>query len=246
MAGVLVVLGALVPAGVVVVALVLVPAGAVVVTLVVFVDSPQPLATSASATTRQIIRCDLDIRPRILRHLGVVVFHKWEDSMRSRAGFVSLVVVGLAFAGCGGTNKAASTATTRSAPVPSGPTEPPAKSLTYSVKLGPNAKAPRPRARALAAHRSGRALITIKGASDEICWKFSQIKNIEPPTEGAIVGHITGVGFLSAPIEGEGYTASGCLQKPRKLLNLIEENPHDLYVNIQNQKHPERGLIGRL
>jgi len=165
--------------------------------------------------------------------------------MRSRAGLVSLVVVGLAFAGCGGTNKAASTAARRFSPPPP-PPGPPAKSVTYSVKLGSNANGPRTRARARSVHPSGFALVSIKGASNELCWNFSQIKNVIPaPTEAAIEGQLS-VGFISAPIEGEGYTPSGCLEKPLTLLRLIEASPHKLYVNIQSRTHPERGLRGRL
>jgi len=62
--GVLVWAGVLVPAGVLVLALV----------LAVFVDSPQPLATSASATNRHMIEGDLDIPLTYTKtSLGMVV-----------------------------------------------------------------------------------------------------------------------------------------------------------------------------
>lgn len=168
--------------------------------------------------------------------------------MRSWAGLVFLIVIALAVGGCGGTNKAATTAATRSTPAPAASafTGPRAKSVTYSVKLGPNAKGARGLARARAGHRSGRALISIKGGSDEICWKFSQIRDVVPaPTEAAIQGPLS-IGFISSPIEGEGFTASGCLLKPRLLLRVIEATPHKLYVSVENRKYPERGLRGQL
>jgi hypothetical protein len=168
----------------------------------------------------------------------MIAFSQMEDTMRSRAGFVSLAVVGLAFAGCGSAKKTATTAvpppTQRRVTTP----VPPHKSATYHAKLGP--------IRAGGAKRSGRAVISIFADSVELCWEFTQVKNVRAPTQAAIVGELP-IGVISSPLShGEGYEASGCREEPPRLLGLIEANPHKLYVVIFNGKHPEAGVRGRL
>jgi hypothetical protein len=162
------------------------------------------------------------------------------QSIRGAAASVCLLICGIAFAGCGSTKNAATTAfVTSSSPPPAPRTGgPPVKSVSYSVKLGPSDRRGR-------GHGSGQAVISIN-PNGELCWHFSQLKNVEEPTTAAIVGK-TRVGVISSPLGAEGYTASGCLtDRPALLLNLLETERRKLYVLAEGTVHPERGLRGRL
>jgi len=166
--------------------------------------------------------------------------------MRSRTAAVSLAIVGLAFAGCGSTNKAATTAPATSATLPPGATgiaaPPPVKSVTFSVKLAGANEVP-----AGAPTGSGVAVISIKASTGELCWTFSQLKNVTAPTEAHIHrGLASTSGNIVIPLGGA-YKASGCVPgAPRPLLGLIGANPQQFYVNIHNAQYPGGAVRGQL
>jgi hypothetical protein len=145
-----------------------------------------------------------------------------------------LVLIALAFASCGSTKKAATTPATGS----SGPQVPPVKSVIYRVRLASTNEAP-----AGAPKGSGLAVISIDASTDELCWAFSQLKNVLAPTEATINGHPR-FGYTHTPLFP--YTANGCTQEPALLLYLFEHTPQRYYVNIQNRHHPGRAVRGRL
>jgi hypothetical protein len=165
--------------------------------------------------------------------------------MCNRARFVSMAVVGLALAGCGSTNKPPTTAATSSSPATTATTAgtpttagPPVKSVTFDIKLTSITKGPR------AANRSGRAIISIEGSTNEICWSISQLKNVTKPTAAAIEGNLS-IGSISSPL-GEGYVPSGCRSRPVVLLRAIEAEPLQLHVVVNNGRYPGRGVSGQL
>jgi hypothetical protein len=165
--------------------------------------------------------------------------------MRSRTPAVSLAIVGLAFAGCGSTKKAATTPAT-SATLPPGATgiahPPPVKSVTYRVKLAGANEVP-----AGAPTGSGVAVISIKASSGEVCWTFSQLKNVTAPKEAHIHRGLAGTSGNVVIALGGAYKASGCVPgTPRPLLGLIGANPQRFYVNIHNAKYPGGAVRGQL
>jgi hypothetical protein len=174
--------------------------------------------------------------------------------MRSWAGFVSLAVLVLAFAGCGktvATTGATTAATTSSPPVTTKITHPHVKSATYAVNLAgikrAPTRAPTPR-RAPKPKGSAFAAISINGSSNELCWTFSQLKNLPPaPYEAQLRGDLEmGVTVTELSNAKGQYTASGCYSAPPELLDLIERHPHSFHLKITKAGHPERGVEGLL
>jgi len=162
--------------------------------------------------------------------------------MRSRVGFVSLAVCVLALAGCGGASKSATPTATATSTLPAGskPGEPPIPSAAYKVVLHPNGLA------AKKANSSGFVEITIHGATHEICWEFSALKNFTlSARSGATIRGNLKVGVLSSPL-GKGYEPSGCRLRPPILLRLLENNTKKLYVYLETPPHFERAIRGRL
>jgi hypothetical protein len=107
------------------------------------------------------------------------------------------------------------------------------------VTLGPIRKRPG------AAKRSAHAIISIEGSTQELCWTFSQLKNVPSPTSAAIVGPLR-IGSISTPLGVAGFVPSGCRSRPAVLLRAMLAEPQHLYVTIENNRHPERGVRGRL
>jgi len=162
--------------------------------------------------------------------------------MRNRTGFACLLIIALGFAGCGSSGKTTSTGPTGSSAGHGATTKPvfqPVKSVTYTVKLGPDGSG------AAAAKASGLAVVSIKGGTDEICWSFSDIKNVIDPVEATIQGDLH-VGIISSPLGPRKVIPSGCRLRSALLLRLLEDNVGRLYVNVRSLHHTEGGLRGRL
>jgi hypothetical protein len=187
------------------------------------------------------------------------------DSILARcAGLIGITFIVLALAGCGGTKKPASAAatTTPEAKVSSAPL----RSVTYRVTLsGPNPHAPvslSPESRKQSPSSppvyiqkpggprgSGTALVSIRAASNELCWEFEHLKNmILPPNEAVIAGKAFGMGITSTPLSDEHnlYVDAGCASEPRWLEEYIEQQPHSFEVVLRNGRYPERPLQGRI
>jgi hypothetical protein len=140
----------------------------------------------------------------------------------------------LAFASCGSTNKVATTAATSS----SGRPAPAVKSVIYRVNLR-STEAPRG-----APKGSARAVISIDAATHEVCWTFSQLKNVPSATEAEITGHPT-IGFTRTLL-AQPFAGSGCTHEPALLLHIFEREPQRFEVGIQNRDHPLRSVRGPL
>jgi hypothetical protein len=183
------------------------------------------------------------------------------DSILARcAGLVGITFIVLALAGCGDTKKPASAGATTSTEKPVSST--PLRSVSYSVTLsGPNPHAPLILAPSGPKHPpvyhqkpggprgSGTAVVSIRAASNELCWEFEHLKNmILPPNEALISAKIIGVGRTFTPLsdEHERYVDAGCASEPRWLEEYIEQQPHSFEVLIRNRKYIERPLQGRI
>lgn len=156
--------------------------------------------------------------------------------MPSRSALVFLAAVAGGLAGCGGTNKAASTSTpaaSSSVPYTLRRVEP----ATYDVTLTPFQGG---------AHTgSGFAVITIHPPR-KLCWKFFGLKGIREPTDARLVRIEPGASGRNGFRLGAHFKTSGCAQVPATiaLLKALEEYPEELYVSIHTAQFPFGAVRG--
>jgi hypothetical protein len=158
----------------------------------------------------------------------------------------------LALAGCGGNKKAATTAATSSVAPPATRTvgtPPPVKSIkvksvTYKVNLAGASGSP-----AGAPNGSGLAVITVSGINaflGELCWKFSQLKNVTAPTMARIYSVPTGTSAGVGITLGGGYKSTSCLPEASSFLALLEDHPQGFDVSIDNAQFPNGAVRGQI
>ncbi len=164
-----------------------------------------------------------------------------------RTAAVSLLVV--AFVGCGSTHKSA----TKSAPLPPGvttfPKLPPVKSVTYGVDLSSattTAVTGVARAPAGARNASGRAVISVNASSNELCWTFSQLKNVGAPTVARIYRAAAPGSWRYGYPLGHPYKASGCIPENSVFLGLLGAKPQEFYVSIHTARFPGGAVRGQI
>jgi hypothetical protein len=175
--------------------------------------------------------------------------------MRTRTALVPLAAIALACAGCGSSNKAATTTSTGSATTTSTGSAATSRaragdtasihlnSFSYYVKLAPHSLAPPGVKLPGIPTGSGVALISVVAPSNELCWTFPPLKNITTQTESRINGRLK-FGITSTPLGP--YKASGCRLEPRILLSLFEKHRHSFYLLIANPQFPGSGVRGQL
>jgi len=148
----------------------------------------------------------------------------------------------LALVGCGGTTKTVTTTRIPGATAYKPP--PPATAATYTVTLAStDAALHAPKG---APGGSGIAVLTLDPASDQLCWTFSQLKNVTAPRIARIYqGFVNATGMHGRPL-GDAYKPSGCLSEPAILFRLLEAHPERFYVAIFNAKYPEGAVRGQL
>lgn len=169
----------------------------------------------------------------------------------ARAPFTcAYLAVGLlALAGCGSSNKAATT-TEENVPGVSTYKPPPAPvAAAYSVNLsgfgrGLGSKKGSPNGSAL-------ALIEINPTTDELCWKFTALHNVEHPTQARLfrVEPVPRLEFYTSStgiMLGHRYTPSGCIHELPQILGLIESKVQQFYLNIHDAQYPEGAVRGPL
>jgi hypothetical protein len=164
---------------------------------------------------------------------------KWEESMRSRTAFVSpaaaplaLGIVVLAFAGCGG---AKTVATTSAPPLPS---QRPIESATYTVNLAGFEQG--------AHNGSGLAVVSLNASTREICWTFSQLKNVGAPTDARIYRTFPGASGRNGFRLGRTYKASGCVPAPANVLRELTAGPQEWVVSIHTRHFPGGAVRGQV
>jgi hypothetical protein len=143
----------------------------------------------------------------------------------------------LALAGCGSTNKAATTAAASSAATPTAPAggAPQAvKTATYNINLAHVTGS------SGGANASGTVVLNVKAPSDELCWSISPVKNFTTSTsttEPTIVTiQRTPSGTPSTPGVplGLAYKSAGCVHEPPVFLGRLQANPQMFYLSIYN------------
>jgi hypothetical protein len=166
----------------------------------------------------------------------------------SRAAFVSLALAVLAVAGCGGGTKTATTT-----PLPPGvslaPKEPVPTNATFRATLtgrrqktftsSPGFKRGSPNGSAL-------AVVTTNASTSELCWEFSQLKNVSSPTVARLFRNFPGATGRNGFDLGRRYKPSGCIHFEPAVLGLITEKPYQFYLNIHNARYPFGAVRGPL
>jgi hypothetical protein len=168
--------------------------------------------------------------------------------MRIRIAFVALAVMALTAAGCGSSSSSSKTTTAKTTPAatPTPSTTPTTssatvKAATYTVKMTGANEVPKG-----APTGSATAVITIK-TSKQVCWKFTNLKNVTVPKVDHIhQGPAGASGSIVIPL-GTAYKASGCVSNVAPtLLSQIESKPNGFYVNIHNVAYPQGAVRGQL
>jgi CHRD domain len=157
--------------------------------------------------------------------------------MPGKTALVSLAVVVFAFTACGSSKKKSTT------PASSGATSAKAtvQPRTYRVKLAGANEVPKG-----APNGSGTAVISIRASSNELCWKFTNLKNVTAPTAAHVHKGSAGTpGPIVVPFDSK-YKPSGCMPTAATTLSQIEAGPKGFYVNIHNLKYPGGAVRAQL
>jgi len=94
---------------------------------------------------------------------------------------------------------------------------------------------------------SGSAEITIVDRTDNLCYEVT-VRNIAPATAAHIHRGAPGragppVVTLDAPTDGE---SNACLSVASELVDEIEANPGNFYINVHNAAYPNGAVRGQL
>jgi hypothetical protein len=154
----------------------------------------------------------------------------------------------LALAGCGSTNKAATATAASSVAAPTAATSGAAqavKTATYKINLAHVTGS------SGGANVSGNVILSVKAPSDELCWSISPVKNFTistSTTEATIVTiQRTPSGTPSTPgiPLGFAYKSAGCVHEPSIFLGRLQAQPQMFYLSIYDTQSGDavRGQI---
>jgi hypothetical protein len=167
-----------------------------------------------------------------MRVLGARKLVEIGERMRRRTTLVCLAVASLALAACGSSKHATTTTATSSAP-------PPAPPATFHVKLvGYKGGSP---------DGSAAAVINVNPPTRQLCWIFSELKNVPSPTVARVYQNFPGATGAHGFKLGNTYTPSGCVLLHTDVLELMaEKTPGRFYVSIHDAQFPEGAVHGPL
>jgi hypothetical protein len=167
--------------------------------------------------------------------------------MHSRGVVFLLAVVVSAFAGCGSTKTVVATTPGLHPPAGFSPYIPPPKSVTYSISLsgagGVSGTYPAP---AGAPNGSGLAVISVNAPRGELCWQFSQLKNVTAPTVARIYRLAGPTTWRYGYELGRPFKSSGCLPENSGFLGFLGAKPQQLWVSIQTAQFPGGAVRGQV
>ena len=93
---------------------------------------------------------------------------------------------------------------------------------------------------------TGLVVLHLDATKGTACWSFKGVSKIGTPSAAHIHKGRKGVaGPVAIPL-GAAYKASGCQKAAKTLIDAIETNPNNYYVNIHNAKYPGGALRGQL
>jgi hypothetical protein len=116
-------------------------------------------------------------------------------------------------------------------------------SRTYRLALKGSAETP-----AGAPKGTGKAVVTLRGKSLRVCWRFSSLHGFSHATAAHIhVGAAGTSGNVVVPLStGKKFLHSGCAPTTATLIKAIAANPHGYYVNIHSTKYPNGAVRSQL
>jgi CHRD domain len=167
----------------------------------------------------------------------------------------TLAVAALGVAACGSSSKSSSSSTSSGASTATSTTgaamkkhhgaatSAKAPSKTYKLKLTGKAETPPG-----APTGTGTAVVSLRGKSDQICWKFADLKGFTNPTFAHIHKGAAGTsGAVVVPLStGTKFLASGCVHSTAAMLVAIGKDPHGYYVNVHSTKYPGGAVRSQL
>jgi len=87
--------------------------------------------------------------------------------------------------------------------------------------------------------------LNLKSGAGQVCWTF-QLAGVSKPLAAHIhKGRPGGSGPVVIPL-GKSYKAKGCASAPKKMIEAVETNPNNFYVNVHNAKFPGGIVRGTL
>jgi hypothetical protein len=171
-----------------------------------------------------------------------------KTTFRGRVAFVSLALAVLAVAGCGGSTK---TVTSKLLPPGVGPAPPEPTPINASYHVILNGKRVKtfpaaPRFKRGSPHGSARAVATTNASTSQLCWEFSQLKNVSSPTVARLFRNFPGATGDGGWDLGRRYRPSGCIHLPPVTLGLIGAKPTQFWLNIHSAQYPFGAVRGPL
>lgn len=159
-------------------------------------------------------------------------------SMPRGTAFVALAVLALGFAGCGSTPTPGSSlpgpGVTIHKPLP------PVQSITWNVELSGVSEGPPG-----APNGSAFAVIGIKASTLELCWQFSNLKNVTAPTSASIYQRISLLSGKGGRRLGATFSSSGCEHWPELALRLLGAKPKRFWLTIHTARFPAGAVRGQ-
>ena len=93
---------------------------------------------------------------------------------------------------------------------------------------------------------TGFVVVTFDAKKGTACWQFKRVGKIGTPAAAHIhKGRKGKAGPVAIPF-GATYKLRGCAKAAKALIEAIETNPNNYYVNIHNAKYPGGALRGQL
>jgi hypothetical protein len=95
---------------------------------------------------------------------------------------------------------------------------------------------------------TGRAVISLKGKSSQVCWHFSAFHGFTAPKLAHIHRGLAGAaGAIVLPLSiGPKFITRGCVPASAALIKAIAANPKDYYVNVHSTKYPGGAVRSQL
>ena len=99
-----------------------------------------------------------------------------------------------------------------------------------------------------APHGRGRAVISLRGKKNQVCWKFRSLRGFSKPNAAHIhIGSAGTSGNVVVPLSTDPkFKRAGCVSAAPAMIKAIAANPNGFYVNIHSATYPEGAVRSQL